>query len=279
MHYCSILPLLPLLPLLLFSLFSLYTHSTIDTLGLESVHTGMSSAALEKLWSLAPKLARGPIPPIWLPHTPHSQFPLFVMQGEIHQHLFPIDYTFFNFTVTDTVTFDPDLSETVSIAAFPGFGVDLPSDAPVILINPGLRCNSGDIPGSSVVRRAYMKGYRSVVFNRRGHGGGGGGGSDGELESARFNVRKRATRATRARTEGKPTERIYSHERSQLWGDTGDLEMAYWEVRKRVGDSTDLFLYGVSSGTAVTVTAMGVWGEKRRKIREGGENRSGELGG
>jgi hypothetical protein len=187
------------LPPLIYLLVSYSTHLLADTHGLHSIHTGLAPSTLSHLFSLCPKLARGPIPPKWIPHNPHAQFPLFLLQGETHQHIYPIAWERHNFTVQDVTTNNPDFTELVSVDIWPPVGSTLlPANAPVIHFQPGLRCHSGDIPGSTAVRRAYMAGYRSVVFNRRGHGHVPGVGHV-PLTSPRFN----------------------------LFGDTGDLEQAY----------------------------------------------------
>ena len=87
---------------------------------------------------------------------------------------------------------------------------------------PGLRCHSMDMPGNSIIRRLYGEGFRSVVINRRGH---------------------------------TPTQPLRAP-RWNLFGDVPDLEQTYWYIRTQlVALDTPMFVHGISSGTAVVVSA------------------------
>eukprot|EP00538_Stauroneis_constricta_P013044 CAMPEP_0119563008 /NCGR_PEP_ID=MMETSP1352-20130426/22213_1 /TAXON_ID=265584 /ORGANISM="Stauroneis constricta, Strain CCMP1120" /LENGTH=612 /DNA_ID=CAMNT_0007611531 /DNA_START=196 /DNA_END=2034 /DNA_ORIENTATION=- len=129
------------------------------------------------------------------------------------------------------------MKETITIDVFPPFDdVDSPynqnfnASSPVIFFNPGLRCYSQDLPGTTIVRKAYEAGFRSIVVNRRGHT------PDQKLQSPRWN----------------------------LFGDVDDMEQVYWHVKhKLVAPNTAMFFHGISSGTAVTVTSLSKWDRRR----------------
>ena len=131
---------------------------------------------------------------------------------------------------------DDRMSDTITIDVFPPFDESTSSfsrSAPVILFTPGLRCHSQDLPSNSILRAVYGKGFRSVVVNRRGHTPG------ILLKAPRWN----------------------------LFGDVDDLEQVYWHVKKNlIDDDTPMFLHGISSGTAVVVSALAAW-DKRALLR------------
>jgi predicted alpha/beta-fold hydrolase len=53
--------------------------------------------------------------------------------------------------------------------------------------------------------------------------------------------------------------------RWNLFGDVDDMEQIYWYIKNDLADpDTAMFLHGISSGTALTVTALRKW-DKRRK--------------
>jgi predicted alpha/beta-fold hydrolase len=144
-------------------------------------------------------------------------------------------------TMNDTITldvfppFDDDGVEPpaggTAAAGAKKFGKGFNTSSPVIIFSPGLRCHSQDLPGTMIVRKAYEKGFRSIVFHRRGHT------VDQPLSSPRWN----------------------------LFGDVNDLEQVYWHIKNGLlSPNTPIFLHGISSGTAVTVTALAKW-DKRRK--------------
>ena len=81
--------------------------------------------------------------------------------------------------------------------------------SPIILYAPGLKCHSQDLPGTSIVRRAYEAGFRSIVVNRRRHT------PNSKLSSPRWN----------------------------LFGDVDDMEQVYWYIKNTFVDKdTPFFL-------------------------------------
>jgi predicted alpha/beta-fold hydrolase len=138
----------------------------------------------------------------------------------------PFDY--------DDDGYDDDVDSSTS-----EYAKNFNKSSPVILFAPGLRCYSQDMPGNSIVRRAYAMGIRSIVVNRRGHT------PNQPLKSPRWN----------------------------LFGDVDDMEQVYWYIKDQhlVTHDTAFFLYGVSSGTAVTVTSLSKW-DKRRSERNDNNN-------
>jgi hypothetical protein len=83
----------------------------------------------------------------------------------------------------------------------------------------------------------YAMGIRSIVVNRRG------------------------------RNIIYPQPKPLKSPRWNLFGDVDDMEQAYWYIKEHLSvthDTALFLLYGVSSGTAVTVTSLSKW-DKRRK--------------
>eukprot|EP00615_Pteridomonas_danica_P012783 CAMPEP_0114338818 /NCGR_PEP_ID=MMETSP0101-20121206/7295_1 /TAXON_ID=38822 ORGANISM="Pteridomonas danica, Strain PT" /NCGR_SAMPLE_ID=MMETSP0101 /ASSEMBLY_ACC=CAM_ASM_000211 /LENGTH=327 /DNA_ID=CAMNT_0001471537 /DNA_START=203 /DNA_END=1183 /DNA_ORIENTATION=- len=117
------------------------------------------------------------------------------------------------------------LEETITMDIFPPINdSQLPRDAPLILLLPGLRCHSQDLPGTTFVRRAFAYGMRCVTINRRGH------------------------------TPGVPLK----SPRWSLFGDIDDLEQSYWKL-KEIFPNSPFFLCGFSSGTALVIHGLGTW--------------------
>jgi len=116
----------------------------------------------------------------------------------------------------------------------------LPWAAPTLLIMPGLCCNSQDLPGTTLVRSASSRGFRSIVVGRRGH--------EAPLVSPRMNI----------------------------FGFEDEIEMAYHRVVEMLPAKTPLFFVGISSGSKVVVTALGKWDERRKKAKDGERLKSGE---
>jgi len=132
--------------------------------------------------------------------------------------------------------YDDSMDQVVNVGAFPPFEDDsLPRDAPIIFVAPGLRCHSEDMPGQTVMRAAYGAGYRTVIFNRRGH-------------------------------HPDPQGPLLTSPRFNLFGDVDDMEQAYWHVKEKLAPpGTPMFLHGISSGCAVVVRALSLW-DKRREL-------------
>jgi predicted alpha/beta-fold hydrolase len=99
----------------------------------------------------------------------------------------------------------------------------LSKDAPIIVMLPGLRCHSQDLPGTTLVRRALAYGMRSITVNRRGHT------PNTPLKSPRWS----------------------------LFGDVDDLEQVYWKL-KDIFPSSIFFLCGLSSGCALVISGLGI---------------------
>lgn len=203
---------------------------------------------LNEILERVPAIQRGPSPPI-LFRNRHVQFLPFMIQNEFHR-LQGIPFQRLEVDVTDClnklVGCDyPVMNDTITLDVFPPFDEtseysrNFNKSSPVILYAPGLRSNSQDLPGNSVVRRAYEAGFRSIVVNRRGHT------PNQPLKSPRWN----------------------------LYGDADDMEQVYWHLKDNwVTEKTPFLLYGVSSGTAVTVSAVEKW-DKRRRLMESPDER------
>ena len=166
-----------------------------------------------------------------------------------HMKVDPLPYQRVHFTVSDCIDkkqqryddyyCDEMLNDTVTIDIFPPFDShDKQSylyrgfnrSSPIILYAPGLKCHSQDLPGTSIVRRAYEAGFRSIVVNRRGHT------PNSKLSSPRWN----------------------------LFGDVDDMEQVYWYIKNTFVDKdTPFFLHGISSGTALGITALSKWDRRR----------------
>ena len=73
-----------------------------------------------------------------------------------HMKVDPLPYQRVHFTVSDCIDkkqqrYDDYYCDEIS---------------PIILYAPGLKCHSQDLPGTSIVRRAYEAGFRSMEFIR-----------------------------------------------------------------------------------------------------------------
>ena len=127
----------------------------------------------------------------------------------------------------------PNMTDHVRLDIFPPFDdsqyPQFNRSSPVILFEPGLRCHSQDMPGNMIIRLAFEAGFRSVAINRRGHIPG------QKLKAPRWN----------------------------LFGDIDDLEQTFWKVKEDMLEpNTPIFLHGISSGCAVTVTALSAWDKR-----------------
>eukprot|EP00934_Nitzschia_sp_Nitz4_P009419 Nitzschia sp. Nitz4//scaffold144_size56818//23871//25355//NITZ4_006534-RA/size56818-processed-gene-0.81-mRNA-1//-1//CDS//3329536507//9409//frame0 len=198
---------------------------------------------LDEILERVPGIQRGPKAPLMFGNRHITFFP-WLIQNEIHR-LEGIPFQRLDVQVSDCTDkqsegCDPLTAETmtdiITLDVFPPFDENSPyaegfnSSSPIIYYAPGLRCHAQDIPGNSIIRRAYAQGFRSIVVNRRGHT------PDLRLQSPRWN----------------------------LFGDVDDLEQVYWHIKKNwVSPDTPMFLYGISSGTAVTVTSLAKWDRRR----------------
>jgi len=200
---------------------------------------------LNEILELVPSIRQGPSPPL-LFRNRHIQFIPWLIQNEIHRQE-GIPFQRIHVEVTDCPDKMTDcnphlgrtMTDTITLDVFPPFddqsifSEGFNKSSPVILFSPGLRCYSQDMPGNMIIRKAYDKGFRSIVVNRRGHT------PYQTLKSPRWN----------------------------LFGDVDDLEQVYWYVKNElVTNDTAMFLHGISSGTSVTVTALSKW--DRRRIEE-----------
>jgi predicted alpha/beta-fold hydrolase len=213
---------------------------------------------LHEILKRVPLLQQGPRPPI-LFRNRHIQFIPWLIQNEIHRRQ-GIPYQRIQLHVSDcydkattSTAGDADndqyfstcpasqqtMNDTITLDVFPpfddegvaAFGKGFNASSPVIIFSPGLRCHSQDLPGTMIVRLAFQKGFRSIVFHRRGHT------IDQPLSSPRWN----------------------------LFGDVDDLEQVYWHIKNTLlAPDTPIFLHGISSGTAVAVTALAKWDRRRR---------------
>ena len=211
--------------------------------GLVNLITG-DSPRLQALLDKCPLLKRGPRPPIWFSSNRHLQFVPWILQNIIHQ--FPgIPFERHEFVVTDCLDksvphCEPHdaMNDTITLDIFPRFDENSTTwgrDAPVVLIAPGLRSHSQDLPSNSILRALYGRGFRSVVVNRRGHTPG------TVLQAPRWN----------------------------LFGDVDDLEQVYWHIKNDlIEPNTPMFLHGISSGCAVVVSALGAWDKRSQQHPE-----------
>ena len=206
-------------------------------------------ARLQELLDRCPIMQRGPQPPFWLRNR-HVQLVPWMLQNFLHSTLSGgIPFQRLEFNVTDCLDKsipdcapDDRMNDTIVLDIFPPFSDDGDKDddessafsrsSPVILFTPGLRCHSQDLPGNSILRALYGKGFRSIVVNRRGH-----------------------TPGTRLRAP-----------RWNLFGDVDDMEQVYWHVKRHlINIHTPMFLHGISSGTALVVSALSAW-DKRAQL-------------
>lgn len=201
---------------------------------------------LDEVLRLVPSITEGPKPPLLLRNR-HIQFIPWMLQNEIHR-LGGIPFETLDVNVTDCISKidncqlggpnSEHMADTLTIDVFPPFGGEsffssgFNQSSPIILFSPGLRCYSQDMPGNMIIRKAFQNGFRSVVMHRRGHT------PDQKLKSPRWN----------------------------LFGDVDDLEQVYWMIKDQLATpTTPMFLHGISSGTAVTVTALSKWDKRRRE--------------
>uniref|UniRef100_A0A7S1Y7G0 Serine aminopeptidase S33 domain-containing protein n=1 Tax=Grammatophora oceanica TaxID=210454 RepID=A0A7S1Y7G0_9STRA len=195
-------------------------------------------------------ILQGPTPPRLFSNR-HLQFLPWLIQNEIHrQEGIPFERHTVEVTsckewldeYDDECTPDPLMTDQVTLDVFPPFDASKFStsafnkSSPIILFIPGLRCYSQDMPGNMIIRRAYAEGFRSIVMNRRGH------------------------------TPGMPLKAP----RWNLFGDTNDLEQVYWYIKEELAHDSrvPMFLHGISSGTSVGVSSLGIWDERRRRRQE-----------
>ena len=195
---------------------------------------------LNEILERVPSIRRGPSPPLLLRNR-HVQFIPWMIQNEIHR-IQGIPYQRVHVDVSDCISkhkeCHPTMNDTVTLDIFPPmmdssqYSVGFNKSSPVILYAPGLQSHSQDLPGNSIVRKAFGAGFRSIVVNRRGH---------------------------------TPNQRLKSP-RWNLFGDVDDLEQVYWYIKRElVTNDTAFFLHGISAGTAITVTALSKW-DKRRVV-------------
>lgn len=231
--------------LLAYGLYPLLT--TTNNGGIADLIRG-TDPLLDNIIQKMPSLSKGPLPPIFL-HNKHLQFIPFLLQNEYHR-IQGIPYQRLELEVTACLDKSegrhclpsPLMNDTISLDIFPPLNKNETiytgfSDAsPIIIFMPGLRCHSMDMPGNSIIRRLYGEGFRSVVINRRGH---------------------------------TPTQPLRAP-RWNLFGDVPDLEQTYWYIRKQlVAPDTPMFLHGISSGTAVVVSALAEFDHRRDVLGEG----------
>lgn len=268
-----------LLLMIALDLPSLFFHTGItnifsdDTDGLADFIQGRDPR-LDQILERAPLIRQGPSPP-FLFRNRHIQFLPWLIQNEIHrQEGIPFQRIRVEVTdcldkvvsstststgydnstcssgsdhhqhqhhdhrhamMKDIITLDvfPPFEDGEDGEAYSKFSKNFNKSSPVILFSPGLRCYSQDMPGNMIIRKAYEQGIRSIVVNRRGHT------PNQPLQSPRWN----------------------------LFGDVDDLEQIYWYVKDQelVASDTAMFLHGISSGTAVTVTALAKWDRRRKE--------------
>lgn len=191
---------------------------------------------LKRIYSQMPSAKYAPRPPIWA-FDPVVQFVPWMIYNMISTALFPIPFEAVPVQVkglTDkTQPEGPDnprgMVDEVIVNYYPpttGEELQLPLSAPAIFVEPGLTCDRQDVPGSSLMRLAASRGFRSVVIERRGHGQ--------RLRAPRWN----------------------------LFGDSEDLEQVFHTVQRRLPDAP-LFYIGISSGAKLIIEAVGKFDRRR----------------
>lgn len=203
-------------------------------------HIQGQDADLDRVLAQCPTLLRGPRPPIWCPSS-HLQFVPFMVSNWVQWQLNPIRYQRVKLTVHQAKcnespkNLDPEFDEVISMDIWPPISGEtfegFSQQSPALLVAPGLRCHSQDIPGTTMIRWAHAHKLRTIVVNRRGHC------PDDKLKAPRFN----------------------------LFGDVNDMEQVYRRLRKPdlLGPDTPLFLVGVSSGSALAINCCSRWDERR----------------
>lgn len=214
-----------------------------------------SDPLLQQVLAQTPSLIQGPNPPFLLSNR-HLQFIPWLIQNELHR---VEGIPFERLTLTVTACVDKSqgtdhchrsqlMEDIVTLDVFPPFETSLKdgnnngnstkyegfhAGSPIIFFSPGLRCYSQDMPGNMIIRRAFGAGFRSIVVNRRGHT------PDQKLTAPRWN----------------------------LFGDVDDLEQIYWHIQKQwAAPHTPFFLHGISSGTAVVVSALSEYDRRRQAL-------------
>jgi len=192
---------------------------------------------LAEVLARVPDLRRGPAPPLLLRNR-HVAFLPWLIQNEVHRRR-GIPFHRIDVEVRDCEEKaegcrpSDAMNDTIALDVFPSFGESphgrgFNRSSPIILYAPGLRCSSQDMPGNSIIRKAYGAGFRSIVVNRRGL----------------IHALKRP--------------------RVNLFGDVEDMKQVYLFIRRElVTPDTPFFLYGISAGTAVSVTALAKWDRQR----------------
>mmetsp|Transcript_11350 Transcript_11350/g.24931 ORF Transcript_11350/g.24931 Transcript_11350/m.24931 type:complete len:495 (-) Transcript_11350:1310-2794(-) len=192
---------------------------------------------LSEILARVPAIQQGPSPPLILRNR-HMQFIPWMIQNEIHRRFSSIPFQRINVEVSDCANkmegcHIPHMNDTIALDIFPPFHDSIYTNkfnksSPIILFAPGLRCHSQDLPGNSIIRKAFESGFRSIVVNRRG--------LVQQLKSPRLNI----------------------------FGDVDDLEQIYFYIKRElVSSDCPLFLHGISAGTAVTVSALSKWDKRR----------------
>eukprot|EP00549_Striatella_unipunctata_P001205 CAMPEP_0118682092 /NCGR_PEP_ID=MMETSP0800-20121206/5302_1 /TAXON_ID=210618 ORGANISM="Striatella unipunctata, Strain CCMP2910" /NCGR_SAMPLE_ID=MMETSP0800 /ASSEMBLY_ACC=CAM_ASM_000638 /LENGTH=542 /DNA_ID=CAMNT_0006578461 /DNA_START=1488 /DNA_END=3116 /DNA_ORIENTATION=+ len=223
------------------------SKSGAGSAGLQDLFQG-TDPRLEEILRRAPIIKKGPSPPLFMTNG-HVQFVPWLIQNEIHKGGIPFERIDMNVTgciyKLPNCTHSPLMTDTISLDIFPSLDYDNNNDdnnnikfnrsSPVILLAPGLRCYSQDLPGNTFIRLAYSKGFRSIVVNRRGHT------PNRKLKAPRWN----------------------------LLGDFFDMDQVYWHVKTELLQNNDapMFLWGISSGSAVVIAGLSEW--DRRYEKEG----------
>jgi len=199
---------------------------------------------LDQILEKSPSIKEGPSTPIFWSNR-HMQFVPWMIQNEIHREGIPFQRIEFEVKACKDKSkgadceLSPLMNENITLDIFPPFqdfnsefNQNFNKSSPIIFFMPGLRCYSQDMPGNMIIRRAYAEGFRSLVVNRRGH------------------------------TPGVPLKAP----RWNLFGDVDDLEQVYWHIKTNFLDpNTPIFLHGTSSGTAVVVSALSQWDNRREE--------------
>lgn len=215
-------------------------YVSLRTFGKVRIYMG-TGADLGRVFALMPTAQRPPRPPIWA-FGSHMQFMPWVVYNVLSSALVPLHYQIQTLRVFGLVdktkpeskTNPRSMDDDVVISYFPPLEAEdapqeyrLALDAPAILVDGGLTCTAQDVPGSSLLRLAVLRGFRVVVVERRGHAL--------PLKKPRWN----------------------------LFGDSDDLEQIVKAVRDKL-PGAPFFWVGISSGSKLPIEAMGKFDQRRK---------------
>jgi len=206
---------------------SLFLYASLRNFGKVDSYIGTGDD-LRRVYDSMPTAQRSPDPPFWA-FGGNVQFMPWMLYNLFSATFQPLDFEKQHLTVKglqdktrpESKTNPRSMEDDVILNHFPGMSHDLPMEAPVIVVEPGLTCTAQDVPGSSFLRRAVDRGFRIVVIERRGHAA--------PLKSPRWN----------------------------LFGDSDDTEQIYEALQERYPKTQGFFWIGFSSGSKLPIEGQG----------------------